>query len=977
MVSGMKRMLELSTFRSVRHTFSRFIAIFGIIAIGCGFFAGVKAAGPDLKISAEKYLEQQRLADIHLISTLGFDDENVAAYEDYELTEKSQAGYSAELFASYGSQSGRIVKAYSYSADDEINLPLLIDGRLPQRKGECVVDAHFYSAETPEIGSVISLSANDGKLEDILEDSEYTVVGYVQSPVYIAFERGTASIGNGVINGFVLIPKESFNTEVFTDIYIRVKDASDYSTFSEDYDVFIGSAEKSYEQLGEAELEKRVKSISDEADKEIGKAKDKLNDAEKKYTDGENEYNDGLKTVDGLKSIVTELESTLEVYSDSTGSAEDAEKIIGRIDAYTDDFKADDNLKMLINTYVTATPMLAPMLRPAARTGITQYINVISDSADEAEEKLDEARETLDDARIELDDGRTELEKAERDAADAVSGAELYVFDRDEYNPYFSHYSEDCDRVDAIARVFPIFFILVAALVCCTTMTRMVEEQRVQIGTLKALGYGRFAIISQYIIYAVAASIPGAFAGLAIGFRVLPQVIYMCYKSMYNQPFMLTPFRWNYAIGCAVAACLCTGLSSLYAARKELVSKPAQLMRPKPPKNGRRILLEHVTFIWKRLKFTYKVTCRNLFRYKARLLMTVIGIAGCTALLLTGFGLRYSIVSIVDKQYGDIFIYDALAALDPDYEDESYTDVINAARDSGAVSGSMLAEQRSGDIYNSDGESAEIYMVIPDKTEELDEYFGLRERIGHKSLTLDDSGIIITEKLSDVLGIKVGEKLHFDSGSELTVKGIAENYTFNYVYMSRALYEASGFDKPYENNVLLINMTDGGSSDALSEAIVNRSEVLGVTYLAGGGDKFRNLVSSLSYIVVAIIVSAGALAFVVLFNLANINVNERVHELATIKVLGFYDGEVAAYIYRENTISAVLGMLAGLVLGIFLERFVVKTAEVDAVMFSPDIPLSSFAYAALLTLIFAAVVNIFLYFRLKKIDMAASLKAIE
>ncbi len=1056
----MNKKLILNTLRSVKNTKSRFFAIMAIIAIGCGFFAGVKSAGPDMKHSAADYFQKQGLADVHMMSSLGFDDEDVTAVSDACDAEEIYAGYSADLIISGGDNNGKIVKTYSYSADSGINMPYIMEGRLPEKADEIVVDDRFYTAKTPQIGEKILLAANgENDIGDYLSRAEYTIVGKARLPVYVAHDRGSAGFGNGVINGWLLIPEENFALDVYTDIYVKLTETAGFDPFSEKYEEIIDSNINRLEELGDIQIEHRKSVILDEAYEEINEAKQdvadgeaeiaeneqKISDAEKEIadgeteiaeneqkladaeqeiadgqeelTDGEIEYRNGESAVNSLNAAINWINDILTDYE--TNAAADETEISERIARYPDnDFMAvDDNLRQLITGYMSIPAAYDDGTKAACRQGLEQYSAGLSAQVRETETalaqsriQLDNAAEELENARAEVAEGKEEIEKAKREIADgkteiedgkkeiadakaeiedakkeiadaeqeaqdAVADSKWYVFDRD-YNPYYSNYAEDCERVDAIAAVFPIFFILVAALVCCTTMTRMVEEQRTQIGTLKALGYSRFTIISQYILYSLAASIPGGFAGLLVGFNTLPRVIFVCYQSMYSQPYLIADFKWDYAVGCITAACLCTGLSALYASRQELVSCPAQLMRPKPPKDGKRILLERITFIWKRLKFTTKVTFRNLFRYKARLLMTVIGIAGCTALLLTGFGLKESISAIVDRQYGDIFKYDALAALDDESADEFHA-VLAECENSGTVTEKMLAMQGTEDVWSnsSNGEKYEAYIMVPDEPDEFGRFIDMHTRKGKTPIELRD-GVVLGEKLAKFLEVTAGDEIFFAENKPIRVDGICENYTFNYAYMKPETYEKTGLGE-LKNNILLMNMEDISASDKLSEMLLENDAVLGISYSAGGGDKFRDLVDSLALIVAAIIVCAGALAFVVLFNLSNINVNERIRELATIKVLGFYDGEVAAYIYRENIVSTIMGTAAGLVMGIFLEKFVVKTAEVDAVMFAPGIPAYCFLAAAAMSVFFSLLVNLTLYFRLKKIDMATSLKAIE
>ncbi len=1055
----MKKMLFRNTLRSVKNTKSRFFAIMAIIAIGSGFFSGVKSSGPDMKLSAADYLDKQGLDDFHIVSELGLDDEDVAATEKLGISDEIYAGYSADLMFSSLDGAEKIIKVYSYNPESNISKPYITEGRLPEKAGEIFIDERIFSDAVSEMGGTMSLrTGDDRELEDILAASGYTVVGKGLLPRYVSFERGTTTIGNGSIDGWALVTEENFTYEVYTDMYISIAKADGVDPYSDEYEEIISSSTDILEAFAENQIEHRKSVITDEAYEEINEAKAELEDgkkeladAEKKIADGKKEledgekklsdgyaeiadaeaeiedareqltegeikYNDGVRAFEQIKYAADYLNGVVADYSANVGTMADVDKIEQELQY--DFFAVDDTLKQLLMGYMLTPAEYDDGTKAASKQGIEMYIAELEKSAYETEEALIAARAELDegyaeiekaeaeiaeakadladgekelaeakqeiaDGEQELADATTEIADAEKEIADAeaelaeeLDGAEMYVFDREMY-PAYSNYAEDCERVDAIAAVFPIFFILVAALVCCTTMTRMVEEQRTQIGTLKALGYSRFSIIAQYILYALAASVPGTFIGLLIGFNTIPPIVYECYHAMYSQPYVIVPFRWDYAVGCLVVACLCTGLSAIFASRQELVSCPAQLMRPKPPKDGKRILLERITFIWKRLKFTTKVTYRNLFRYKARLLMTVIGIAGCTALLLTGYGLQYSITSIVDKQYGEVFRYNSLVALDTNADEEAYASVAQTAVDTGIVSEQLFALQEAHDVANSDGEDVETYILVPENNTELSSFIDLHDRETGESYSLSDGGVIIGEKISRLLGVGVGDEIFFNDGHPLKVSAICENYTFNYVFMTEADYGKAGFDDGFRSNVILQNMNDLTKEDELSKSLVSNEAVLTVQFSSNGGDKFRDLVSSLSMIIVVVIVAAGALAFVVLFNLSNININERVRELATIKVLGFYDGEVAAYVYRENVLLTVMGTGAGLILGIFLEKFVVHTAEVDSVMFAPEIPPYCFLAAAALTVLFAVLVNLTLYFRLKKIDMATSLKAIE
>lgn len=620
-----------------------------------------------------------------------------------------------------------------------------------------------------------------------------------------------------------------------------------------------------------------------------------------------------------------------------------------------------------------------------AQTQINDGLAKLNDGATEYEKGMAELVQSRADGQAELDKAKADIDKGTQELLDARHGLnelgspEWYIFDRTN-NPGFSDYVEDALRVDRIAAVFPIFFILVAALVCLTTMTRMVEDQRVQIGTLKSLGYSKGATVAKYITYALLASITGAALGLLFGFKVFPVLIFNAYRIMYIMPELSTPFRWDYAVLCFAAAMACTGFAAFGACFKELKETPSILMRPKPPKSGKRVLLERVSFIWNRLSFLQKVTVRNLFRYKKRIYMTLIGIAGCTALMMAGFGLKNSISSIVDRQYADIFHYGVLGVYNDEITTYEKQEINSQIGSNPYITKSTHIRQESIDFLNEKGTKKAAYLLVPQSVDELYEFISFRQRVSGEAVTIPESGVVVTEKLAKMAGITVGDTvtLSIDDTNQVTlpVAGITENYLMHYVYMSPAQYTAA-FGKPLLTNGFLSDITDPAMENALSTQLMKNNNMLAINFSSVGGQSFKDIVKSMDYIVLVIIVCAGALAFVVLYNLANINIEERIREIATIKVLGFYDGEVAAYVYRENTISSLLGMVAGLALGVPFIRFVVYTAEVDAVMFNPVINVGSYVMAAILTMVFAAVVNVAMYFRLKKVDMVQSLKSVE
>ena len=586
------------------------------------------------------------------------------------------------------------------------------------------------------------------------------------------------------------------------------------------------------------------------------------------------------------------------------------------------------------------------------------------------------------DAEQELADARAELEDAQADL-DAIEMPSWYVWDRDN-NVSYNSFAGNVTKVEALAGVFPLFFFLVAALVVSTTMTRMIEEERLQIGTMKALGYANGAIMRKYVLYAMTAAVLGALFGLAFGFTVFPSVIWYAYAMMYYVPAFHPVWRWGYALFAGGSLILCTLAVTIATCRSSLKESPADLMRPRAPKAGKRILLERIRPLWRRLSFTYKVTCRNLFRYKRRFWMTVIGVAGCTALLVTGFGISDSINGIMVKQYTDVSQYDLMTAVADAADTQSgpVYDYLFAGGSDGAVTSSLATMTEAATQELPDGSTAEVYLMVPQDAAALNDYIDMHERTSRQPTPLGETGVVLTEKLAELLDVKAGDTVTLVNGDgvegSFTVSGVCENYVSNYVYMSAATYADAFGQEPEWNNILSRLSDDSQQArDAISTELLAMDEVASLTFTEDMMTQVLNMLNSINAVVVMIVVCAAVLALVVLYNLTNINVAERVKEIATIKVLGFYDREVSAYVMRETVALTIIGALFGLAGGIALHRFVIYTVEVDAVMFGRTIDPFSFVYSLALTMLFSLIVNLLMGRKLKHISMVESMKAPE
>ena len=607
-----------------------------------------------------------------------------------------------------------------------------------------------------------------------------------------------------------------------------------------------------------------------------------------------------------------------------------------------------------------------------------------------ARKELEASKQEIVDAEAELETSRaefnTKIQEAEGKLIDArekvseIEKAEWYILDRQQ-NAGYSSYIQDTESIENLSIVFPIVFFAIAALVSLTSMTRMVEEERQEIGTLKALGYNKFHIMLKYIIYSSLACIIGGVIGMNIGFQLLPRIIWDMYEMMYTLPEFIVSFNHQYSSMGLGLIYICIVGATLYTILKEVKETPATLLRPKAPKYGKRVLLERIGFIWKRLKFSHKVTVRNIFRYKKRFLMTIIGIMGCTSLILAGFGLKDSIASILPNQYEDIFHYDMLVSLKTALTEEQRNTYIENLKQKENIQEVVETYMESGTAGKGDN-SETVQIVVPSDNQEIDKVIKLRDVKTKEPFTLSEEGIIITDKLAELINANVGDTITVttadDIEKEIKVVGITENYISHYVYMSKALYQQV-FGETYSTNVLLVqdNNLNEEQEETVMQEMVAQNEVQTVTLTTTTMKTLDDTMSSLNYVVIVLIVSAGLLAFVVLYNLSNINIGERIRELATIKVLGFYDREVYDYVTRETIILTIIGILLGLVVGYFLNFYILGTCEINILRFAKVIHPISYLYAIAITLVFSIIVNIVTYFALKKIDMIGSLKSVE
>jgi len=1069
-------------FRTLKKSIGRFLSIVAIVTLGVAFYSGINATGPDMRITADKYYDGQKLFDIKISSTLGFDKDDIEELSKLPEISSMTYGYSQKLSIVKGENQAVSVLAMSMSPDSDINNFKIHSGRAPLASSEIMIDFSIVKMGGFALGDriTVSLDSVSEKLSDIISRDQYIITGICESPLFISdFEPAPGAAG------FVVIPEMDFVMPVYTEVYIRTDSTNDISRFGDEYTDMLKPIKNLLEGIEDISAPARLERLKKEAvDKifsskiDLENGKTELADAKKLLDDGEKEYNDGKAEYDkNLELFNTEIAAGEKKLEDSQKQLDDAKALLDqsqqKYDAgykeYTngkaeyDKNKAEydggaaalltllsqiegmeSQLKLLApssDEYKNLAAQLDPLKTTyaAQKTGLEQGKTKL-DAADtllkksetelldakkqlddgrtksadgytqledgrktlEAEKSdgqkaLDDAKIKLDDAKIKLDNGKAEYQKqynennpkiidaeskiakAERDV-ESLEAPKWYILDPNQ-NISFADYKANCERIDAIARVFPLIFFLVAVLVSLTAMTRMVENERQQIGILKALGYSRYVISSKYIAYSMMAGIIGCGLGYIIGFSFFPYFIANAYGIIYHLPDVLLPFHSGIALASGIFALACVVIPAFLVCLDELTKCPANLMQPKAPKVGKRILLERLTPIWDRISFVYKVTLRNLFRYKKRLLMTIIGIAGCTALLYTGFGLRNSITSIAPLQFEELRHCQMEISIKDNTSASETGDIMSLLENDKNISKSMTLHQKTVDVKkNLISKNADL-VAIHDK-DTFKSMVTLRDRHTHEPVPITDDGAVITEKLADMLDVKVGDTVEFsETDSEIfTVKisGIAENYIFHNLFMTDTYYQSVCLSPPKDNKVFATFQTlDESIENDISLKIKDNECVNSVFFNKADRRSINKMIGALNYVVLVLIISAAALAVVVLMSLTSINIDERSREISTLKVLGFYKGETAAYVFREGIILSFIGAAVGLVLGGILVHFVIITAEVDMIMFSRRVSALSLILSYVMTVVFSVGVHLMMIRKLEKINMVESLKSVD
>ena len=1040
-----KKALRKDFYMEIRRSMGRFLSIFFIVAIGCAFFSGIRSSEPDMRYSGDAYFDKKNLMDIQVISTMGLTDDDLKAVENVDGIANAEGGYSVDVLCTEGEnkigvhvmsmlpsmnevqlEKGRLPEKENECA---VDVDYLDEGKL--KIGDTITfssgsdDAVTDTLRTDTftiVGAVSSpcyISFQRGS----------TTIGNGSIAAFIVVPEESFSLD--VYTEVYAQVDGAKELTAFTDAYDdRVAEVL------EQVEKIKEERQKArYDEImGEAESE-----ITD-AEQELADARQELEDgkaeAEAELADARQQLEDALDEVDRgweqVRSSREQIETSRQQLTDGQEELEQGEQDLNaNIDTLNAQIDALNAAKEQYNA-LAASGKTDDVTQAAMRT-LYEEIQKGEEAVAQAQAQIEAAKAQLASSQAEIDSGweqiasgEQELEDAEAELADAEAGIadgweeyykgeadaeaeiadgeqqiaeaeeelenarqelqdleepEWYVYDRSNL-PEYSGYGENADRMRAIGEVFPAIFFLVAALISLTTMTRMVEEERTQIGTLKALGYERHSIAAKYLGYALLATVTGSLLGVLFGEKVFPYIIINAYGIMFQHMNEIRlPYNLLYGAGAAAAALASTLLATVLSCYRELREQAAELMRPPAPKQGQRVLLERVTFIWKRLNFSWKASVRNLVRYKKRLFMTIFGIGGCMALMLVGFGLKDSIFAIVDIQYDEIQLYDGNIILEEDVTEEERTGIKEELEKDRGMAG--LTEGRLTQIsVGTDKEWYDVYLDVPSDVETFSDFVVLKDRRTDEIYDLDDTGAVLTEKMASELNVKAGDTIMIrdeDKGDlEVKISAVCENYLGHYLYMTPELYEKV-FGETAEYNSFFYKTADRTTEEAerIGEEALTLSGALSISYTTDMREQVDNMLGALDLVIAVLIISAGMLAFVVLYNLNNINITERQRELATLKVLGFYNNEISMYVYRENILLTFFGAVFGIILGKILHRFIIVTVEVESVMFGRNIDLSSFIYGFLLTFAFSFLVNAAMYFKLKKINMVESLKSVE
>ena len=1031
----MKKVLLKDTFKEIKKTYKRFISIILMALLGVGFFVGIKGTSPNMKYRLEQYFNEKNVFELRVVSTLGSTEDDLKIIKSVKGVKDAYGVYDQD--AIYEKDNTEyIINVMQY--EPGINEVNLLAGRMPKAADECVIEEAFARKLNVVIGDFIKLNLQrDSETKGHYQNSELKVVGIITSPLYISQERGNSNLGSGKVDYYLYLNGSNITADFYTSVYLILENSGMEDAVKDALAKLAPvNTQLRYEKLVDetlAKIEDSEAILSKEkkqAEREIKEAEQKLKTAEQKINAGKKELNAGKKqATKELQKAKTELFANEKKYNDEKVIAQNALKqlnlektnlekqlasIIKEINERESEYASADAATQLVLEGVIKQFNIQKEQVKSGLDLVEKNITKISKQLTDGKAALDAAKKTLtqeevktknkfkkverdlNTAEVVLIKGQRKLSQSKQDFFKQIGDAELkladaktevthlknpkwHILNRREGNAGYAALTQDADSINNISKVFPVMFFVVAALMSLTSMTRMIDEQRTGIGTLKALGYSKLQISSKYLIYAISATVIGSLLGTVLGYKIIPPIILDAYGVLYDLPARLIVYDGALIITGLLVALICIGGGAFYASYRKMRYVPAQLMRPKAPKPGKRVFLERINFIWKRLTFSQKVTIRNIFRYKKRFMMTIIGITGATALILVGFGIKNSVSKVVYMQYEKIYQHQMMLGLKAAKSLENSP--INELLTTNAVVKDILkAELQTIKIVKNE-DSKDVQLMVFSEPNKVNDFITLRNSKTKKPYLLTGNGVIITERVAKMLNIKTGETITIENDigetKQVNVIGITEHYVSHYLYMSEGLFEEL-YGK-CDLNTVLVKTSEGAEAakGTLGKELLKQSDVSYVTIYSGSVETLAKAIEMMDLVVVVLIVSAGILTLVVLYNLSNVNISERTRELATLKVLGFYDNEVNKYISREMLILTSIGIVTGLLAGYFLTIYILHTVELEFLMFPSIIEPVSYLYAVLIVVVFTVLINIIAHFTLKKISMIDSLKSVE
>lgn len=930
--------LMKDTVREIKHTLSRFLSIFAIILIGVAFFAGLVATDPVMRETADQFFDENNLADMEVMSTVGLTDQDIE-----DLEEMTDGTTETRSMVDVLMGDNEAVRLFGYDEANELNQYNITEGRLPESNNEIALDDTDDVRENYEIGDTIDLvtDTDETYTENVTEES-FEVVGFVESPKYIErSSRGSTNIGAGSLTAFGVVMDDVVDVDDNL-VYLSFDETDQYdSVYSAEYENFVNDKAEEYEEEFDGRAEERKDELIAEAEEELESGRQDIEDAESELEDARQE----------LDNAEEEIESGREELDAQEEELEQAALLLG--------------------------PNSPEVVQGQAQ--LDEARSQLEESEEEYQTAVDEFEEQEQEANEEIAEGEEDLAEGEEDLEDLQDMPASMSFTSAMDYPGLSEYGDNAESIEEIARVFPVFFFALALLISLTTMKRMVDDGRTQIGTMKALGYNNRQISMKYFTYALIATIAGGILGLVIGFPLFPWIIVDAYSMQYHITQPALGFYPGIAAIAFIGAILATSLATYFSLRKLLKENAATLLRPKAPKKGQHNFLENISWFWDRLSFTRKVSIRNLFRYKGRMFMTIIGVAGGVALMLTGFGLYDSIEGIGEQQFNELYNHEAISIVDTD-ADESEIEEVEQKIDDTSFTEDFIRVGSETVTIETEEDDQEVSVTVPENPEEISDYVNLVDYDSEEIHEMPEDAAIITQQLSELAGVEVGDELPVENEDgetyEVTISGIVEHYVDHNLYMAPDYYEAVFGSEPDYDMRYIKYGEDSVSEEDESDFEDNYVELdagLAVVLHSENIQTVEDSLGSLETVIIVLIVSAGALGFIVLYNLTNINVSERIKELSTIKVLGFYDKEVTQYVYRETFTLTIMGIIVGLLLGVLLHAYIISVVELDGIMFMRSIEPRSYVISSILMIIFSIIVMIAMHFKLKKVDMVEAL----